>query len=204
MILLNIILSDVLPMYKICLNDKSLARQRELENGFLEYLNEESIFKLEISDLCRYLEIPRKTFYRYFGSREDALFALIDHRLEDMVQYLLTFQQADVKDPKQLSYHFFTFWRGQQRFLDILNENLLLSILTTRAVLRAGKPSDSEQMSYDISEMNTPESYMTNFATSGMMSMMLQWYHSGFQMDIDQLSQIGATMLTQPIFKANT
>lgn len=188
-------------MYKICLNEKSLARQREMENGFLEYLDEASIFKLEISDLCRRLEIPRKTFYRYFGSREDALFALIDHRLEDMEQYLLTSLQADAKDPKQISYHFFTFWRGQQRFLDILNKNLLLSILTNRAVLRAEQSLDDAQIGRSIPNTNSAKSYMSNFAISGMMSMMLQWYHSGFQMDVDKLSEIAAAMLTQPIFQ---
>lgn len=36
-----------------------------------------------IMELCSWLDIPRKAFYRYFSSKEGALYALIDHTLMD-------------------------------------------------------------------------------------------------------------------------
>lgn len=76
-------------MYKICQTEKSLRRQRELENGFLDYLATVSFNQVTIAELCRHLQIPRKTFYRYFDTKEDILYALIDHRLADMDEYVI-------------------------------------------------------------------------------------------------------------------
>ncbi len=41
-----------------------------------------------IMELCSWLDIPRKAFYRYFSSKEGALYALIDHTLMDLLDAL--------------------------------------------------------------------------------------------------------------------
>ena len=66
----------------------------ELDNITLEkktkFLPMRSIYSLQlkayleeisVSDLCDRLNIPRKSFYRYFSSKDGALFALLDHTL---------------------------------------------------------------------------------------------------------------------------
>jgi AcrR family transcriptional regulator len=70
-------------MYKICHTEESSRRQRELEQGFLELLRSQSYDKLTLTELCRRLNVPRKSFYRYFPTKEDCLLALIDHTLAD-------------------------------------------------------------------------------------------------------------------------
>jgi len=70
-------------MYKICHTEESSRRQRELEQGFLNMLQIQTYDKITLTELCRQLHIPRKTFYRYFPTKEDCLLALIDHTLSD-------------------------------------------------------------------------------------------------------------------------
>ena len=70
-------------MYKICHTKESAQRQRELERGLLDALGRQPYDKITLTDLCRELQIPRKTFYRYFPVKDDCLLALIDHTLSD-------------------------------------------------------------------------------------------------------------------------
>ena len=181
-------------MYKICRTEKSLNRQRQLEDGLLEYMDVVPFFKMEITDLCRHLNIPRKTFYRYFGSKEDALYALIDHRIGDMNNYV---RECKQKFGQDRTASFFTFWKEQHRFLDILNRNYLGGVLMMRAVHQNNIPM--EYGGYEGVGGETEEDYLTIFLISGMMTMMVQWYQSGFKKSIAELSEISEYLFRTPI-----
>lgn len=175
-------------MYKICKTEKSLQRQRELEEGFLSYMETVLFFEIEIADLCRFLNIPRKTFYRYFGSREDALYALVDHRLHDLEHYVCRGQLLSAIPPREQAIRYFTFWKEQKRFLDILGRNYLLNTLLARAVLPENIPEGLLDSS--ILEKDSSDSYLFNFCSTGTLAMMLQWHNSGYQKEIHEMADI--------------
>ena len=56
-------------------------RQRELEYGLLAAMALHQYDEITVSDLCDRMQIPRKSFYRYFSSKEGALHALLDQKL---------------------------------------------------------------------------------------------------------------------------
>ena len=60
-------------MYKICHTEESSRRQRELEAGLLEAIKNFPYEKITLTELCPQLNIPRKSFYRYFPTKEDCL-----------------------------------------------------------------------------------------------------------------------------------
>ena len=68
-------------MYKLCKTEQSANRQRQLEQGLLSMMAETQYDQISVSDLCTYLQVPRKSFYRYFTSKDGALHALVDHTL---------------------------------------------------------------------------------------------------------------------------
>ena len=70
-------------MYKICKTEQSSQRQRQIEQGLFQLMRIMRYEDISISDLCEKLQIPRKTFYRYFSGKDGALYALIDHILID-------------------------------------------------------------------------------------------------------------------------
>lgn len=180
-------------MYKVCRTEKSLSRQRELENGFLEYLDTVSFLEIEISDLCRHLNIPRKTFYRYFGSKEDALYSLVDHRFADLNRYVQEKQKQMNTDHRENALLYFSFWKEQKRFLDILVKNYLVSVLMARAVMPLNMPA--ECLYTPMVEKDSPDNYIFNFWSTGTLAMMLQWYASGFQKDVGELADITSRLL---------
>ena len=68
-------------MYKLCKTEQSAARQRQLEQGLLQVMSTSRYEDINVSGLCQKMGIPRKSFYRYFSSKDGALHALIDHTL---------------------------------------------------------------------------------------------------------------------------
>ena len=56
-------------MYKLCKTEQSAQRQRSLEEGLLPAMKTKRYEEITISDLCSQMEIPRKSFYRYFPAR---------------------------------------------------------------------------------------------------------------------------------------
>lgn len=183
-------------MYKICRTEKSLARQRELEKGFLDYLENNSFFDMEVAELCRYLNIPRKTFYRYFGTKEDTLFALIDHKLLDMDQY-----NFRINGPKpslrQDAVSYFTFWKEERRFLDILKKNHLLGYLFVR--INTQEVAEMREEFFQSHGLTISNLYVYNFHMSGNLSLIIRWYDSGFQKTISEMADLMEVIYSTPL-----
>ena len=68
-------------MYKLCKSEQSATRQKQLEQGLLKVMLTQRYEDISVSDLCTAMDIPRKSFYRYFSGKDGALHALIDHTM---------------------------------------------------------------------------------------------------------------------------
>lgn len=181
-------------MYKLCKTEQSSARQRELELGLLEVMKQQRYEDITVSDLCARLQIPRKAFYRYFSSKDGALFALLDHTM-------LAFSFMDplpgptntLRDLER----FFTFWYTQKTLLDALAKSNLSGILVERATALA------------LRERMMPRSFLPlqaetqtialSFAVCGIMSMVIQWHHTGFLQTPQEMTQLSKMLLTKPL-----
>lgn len=186
-------------MYKACKTEQSAARQRELEQGLLAAMISHPFDEISISDLCTQIGIPRKSFYRYFSSKEGALHALLDHTLMEIETSHLT---AEEKKPLSLTKElerFFQDWKNQKPLLDALNRSGLSSMLIERAVALAllnsiGTPNPPLSL-----EAVQQKEHTTAFLVCGLMSTILQWHVNGFKETPDQMAQIAFRLLTQPL-----
>ena len=148
-------------MYKLCKTEQSAARQRELEEGLLNIMLSRHYDEISVSELCDQLNVPRKSFYRYFSGKDGALHALIDHTL--------------------LEYEGFQI------------------VLVTRSIDHA------------LSDVGMPHRFLhqkeraarqhaTMFGVCGLMSMILDWHHRGYDLSARQMSEIAVKLLTEPLF----
>lgn len=190
-------------MYKLCKTEQSAQRQRQLEEGLLRAMSTVRYEEITVSDLCRQMEIPRKSFYRYFTSKDGALHALIDHTLMEFEGAV----DADVYVPGEKRSltrdleRFFRFWQNRKTLLDALERSDMSGILIKRAIDYAltevvfpGRflPGESRQT----------QNHVVMFGVCGLMSMMLQWHKSGFEESLQDLARVAARLLTQPLFPA--
>lgn len=186
-------------MYKACKTEQSAIRQRELEQGLLAAMSSHPFDEISISDLCTQIGIPRKSFYRYFSSKEGALHALLDHTLMEIATNHLT---AEEKTPLSLTKElerFFQDWKNQKPLLDALNRSGLGNVLIERAVELAVSSSIGTSNRLLARDADQQKGHATAFLICGLMSTVLQWHHSGYQESPAQMAQIAFRLLTQPL-----
>ena len=184
-------------MYKQCTTDTTTARQRKLEQCFLELLKTSSYENITVLDICASANVPRGMFYRYFDSKKDALDALIDHTL---LEYMTTtnFAENALSDDPLGIRALLLYWKDQKPLLDALKRNHLEALLFERSIryctveepilsrhlLLAGNPADLEVISFCI---------------NGVISSIIVWYESGFAKPPEEMAHILCKLLTGPI-----
>lgn len=186
-------------MYKLCKTEQSAQRQRELEQGLLMAMSTHQYEEISVSDLCDQMNIPRKSFYRYFSSKDGALHALIDHTLLEYEGF-----SARTASPVKRTYQsdlerFFRFWKEQKPLLDALERSGISGILVTRSIDHAmtdiGMPSR-----FLPQEQKLAREHATMFGVCGLMSMVLNWHHSGYTLGESQIAAIAVELMTKPLF----
>lgn len=180
-------------MYKLCKTEQSTARQRELERGLLELMKQQRYEDISVSELCAGIGIPRKAFYRYFSSKDGALFALLDHTMMEFSFSELTAGGTALADLER----FFFFWYGQKELLDVLKQSNLSGILVERATALALRermmPQSMIRLDADV------QSVALSFAVCGIMSMVIQWHHMGFRQTPQEMTQLSKLLLNKPL-----
>lgn len=186
-------------MYKICRSEQSASRQRKLEKGLLQMMLQKNYEDISVSDLCDAMQIPRKSFYRYFASKDGALYALIDHTMEDFFRMPAS-EKADKRGAIGDLDLFFTFWYENRALLDALQRSRLSGILVERAntfALQEGLlPAKFKAVPSQMQQI------ALSFAVSGLLSMVLNWHQQGFMISPAEMTRLAVNMLTSPLINA--
>ena len=181
-------------MYKLCKTEQSAQRQRELENGLLDAMLTRNYEDISISDLCDHLQIPRKSFYRYFSSKDGAFHALLDHTLQ-----ACSAEISGETDAMQFFEQYFQFWLDHKKLLDALERSGLSGNLVERTI--SGALQDhafTNQLIRRFPDMNCH--YAALFIVSGLMALMIQWHHNGCKESPREIAATVAHLLTDPLY----
>ena len=183
-------------MYKNCQTEQSALRQRELEQGLLQLMLRRNYEDISVSDLCEQMNIPRKSFYRYFSGKDGALYSLIDHTLADFYQMPVPAKKTRGNAIGDLDL-FFAFWYNNKSFLDALQRSSLSGILVQRASSFALREGFLPQKFKLIPEQE--QEIALSFAVCGLMAMTLNWHAQGFFISPDEMTRLAVNMLTTPL-----
>lgn len=173
-------------MYKNCNTEESVHRQRQLEHCLLELMTDLPYAGITIGHICEKVGISRKSFYRYFGSKDGCLHALLDHTIMDASTYYLSGNNAD--DSQAFYIRIFEFWKKQKPLLDALEKNgesLQLLQRMIRYILEE-EPEYARHMG--IPEHNVMEHIVYN--VSGIMGLVLTWHHAGYPKSANQMGNL--------------
>ena len=186
-------------MYKLCKTEQSARRQRELEQGLLAAMSTHHYEEITVSDLCEQMNIPRKSFYRYFSSKDGALHALIDHTLLEFEGFSSVDANA-VRRTYQIDLErFFRFWKERKNLLDALARSGISGTLVLRSIDHALSDVGMPVRFLSHQERITRE-HATMFGVCGLMSMVLNWHLNGFALSESQMAAIAVELLTKPLF----
>ena len=186
-------------MYKLCKTEQSAQRQRQLEDGLLQMMSLKRYEEISVSELCEYMQVPRKSFYRYFSSKDGALYALLDHTLMGYEGFTGAYRQGVARSLQKDLERFFLFWVRHKDLLDALQRSGMSGILIERSITHA------------LSEMVIPKRFLpqdseetvrhvTMFCVCGLMSMVLSWHHEGYRQTAEKMASIACRLLDKPLF----
>lgn len=179
-------------MYKICHAEEASRRQRELERGFLDALGNRPYEKIKLTELCRELQIPRKSFYRYFPTKEDCLLSLIDHVLSDCNDIALRGWDGSTALDEQVQLQFFRYWKENTAFLDAIQENGLQHLLLDRTAVIV------DQMKEKTAGNSFARDQVEYFVAHGLMTTVLRWHRFGFQSSPEEMAAVFGRLLASP------
>ena len=187
-------------MYTMCVTEKTAEQQKQFEQCFLQMMMEYHYDEITISDLCEQMDIPRKSFYRYFSSKDGALHALIDHTLLDFEQHTGILSGNAAGDAHQDLRHFFEFWHQRKQLLDALERSGLSGVLVQRAIAQA--QNEYVLPRYPTSaEVRQIQSHAITFSICGLMSMVTRWHRSGYAESVQEMANIATALLTKPLIQ---
>ena len=184
-------------MYKLCKTEQSAERQRELELALADMMMQQRYEEISVSEFCSYVGIPRKAFYRYFSSKDGALYALIDHTMLEYERYRHPSSGLDAKLLLREVEKFYQFWMQQKKVLDALEFSGLSGILMERAIAAVDNGSLTRQ---GVSARNdVTQRQIARFVISGLMVMIVTWHHEGFRESPREMAELTLQMLNRPL-----
>jgi len=186
-------------MYKLCKTEQSAQRQRELERGLLAAMSIHQYEEISVSDLCDQMGIPRKSFYRYFSSKDGALHALIDHTLLEFESFPTVLKPGEKRTYQKDLERFFLFWMSQKPLLDALERSGISGVLVTRSIDHALSDAGAPRR-FQPQDERIAREHATTFGVCGLMSVILNWHHSGYKLRPEQMAEIAVQLLTKPLF----
>ena len=182
-------------MYKLCKTEQSANRQREIEQGLLRLMQTHRYENISVSDLCEYMQIPRKSFYRYFSGKDGALYALLDHTMLEF--YEDTYQNHSNSSQLGDLDQYFVFWYDHRSLLEALEHSGLSGILVERATSLAIKERLMPGYLRNL-DLKTQEVAMA-FSVCGLLSMVIQWHKQGYSVSPKEMTKIATMLLTRPL-----
>lgn len=174
-------------MYKHCATEESAQRQRQLEQCLLELMLTENYPQITISHICDRAGISRKSFYRYFSSKEGCLYALLDHAVFDGASYYLPDHRSD-QSTRIILERFFLYWKEKYTLLDALLRNNLSLLLVERMMYYIAQEEQEFRIFLRNPEEDAHERSM--FYVGGIMAVVLDWHQRGYQKSIQQMSKV--------------
>ncbi|MBQ8528413.1 MAG: TetR/AcrR family transcriptional regulator [Clostridia bacterium] len=186
-------------MYKICKTESSARRQREIENCLLELMSIKRYEDITITELSEKMNMPRKAFYRYFDSKDDALYALIDHTMAEYSGFTVDKSQEPNRSLRRELEEYFKFWISKQYLLNALDRSGLVGTLIERNISYPVKDVIMLEKFLPDEDRDISESIF-KFAFSGLVYTMINWYRDGFATSTQDMAKVACRMLREPLF----
>lgn len=171
-------------MAKKCVTEKTAIRQRWIESGLQEMMLQKKYSDISVTDLCRHLQLSRRSFYRYFDDLDDVLNSLLDHTFENLV---ISPQEPTVEELERT----LRFWVERKDLMDALYFGGVIE-----------KLFDFSLRYTDFSKEEHPvQRDRQVFIIGGFMSLLISWYQDGFRKSSEEMAGISYQMLYEPFLK---
>ena len=186
-------------MYKLCKTEQSAKRQREIEKVLFDLMMKKSYPDITVTEICDALSMPRKAFYRYFDSKDDTLYALIEHTMAEYGGFTGNEASEGVRTLRREIEKYFVFWQDHRLLLDALyKNNMLEKIIDVSIAFPVNDMVSIKKFLPDDTDWAREKIF--KFAVCGLVFQMLDWYKDGFKTSVSDMARLSCRTLSKPLF----
>ena len=158
-----------------------------MEQCLLDLMADIPYAHITIGQICEQAGVSRKSFYRYFDSKDGCLHALLDHIIIDGAAYYIPGADAQEFDAS-FCVRIFEYWQQQTPLLDALEKNSQ-SLQILQRLVRYILTEEAGYAHYmGIARSNAMEHVV--FTVSGVMGLVLTWHHEGYPKTAAQMGEL--------------
>ena len=161
--------------------------EKAFVNALLKLMKEKPYNQISVSELSETAQYDRRTYYRYYTSKDDILFSycavLLSKMAKDMSSNPLTPQSGFLS--------FFKFWDNNREFLDLLYKQNLLYYLGEKLdqlLYEQVGLKVHDDLPTQLSEVSEFSRYAYYFTLGGLWQMLILWIRDGMKLTPEQLT----------------
>ena len=177
----------------------ALKRRAQLEAALLALMRTRGYAQITVTDICREADIPRRTFYHYFDSKEAVLRAVVESMLNEcFLEVMLEFDRG-YEVMKESLVRNFRYWQGEAREkLDLLLDNGLSGEMMQCALRwleseHLGLPHRSGVSDKELE-------LITMVGTSGFFTLLMYWRRNNYRETPEEMADFSVQVLSEPLF----
>ena len=158
-----------------------------LEEALFDLLaTKKSLHNISIAELSENAQIARRTFYRYYHSKEEVLTNYLDRLIQD---YIIELQTEKLTNFEDLVNFFFRYWSQYTESLKILQNANLLVLILQRSYDKLPDAYSTVMAPWHITNTNKRQiTYDIRFITGGLYNIFDEWLKTAYQtMPVNEL-----------------
>ena len=154
--------------------------KRYFIESFCLLLYENEYRNISIAAIAQKAGFARRTFYRYFKSKDDVLAETLDEIFDEYSEEIIGEQDVSLNNIAKV---FFKFWSRRLAFLEALDRSKLLPFLLD--VMNKKIPLIYHHINGDTDEYGDKEErrYVLTFGIGGFWNLLILWMRDGAEKD---------------------
>ncbi|MBO6207595.1 MAG: TetR/AcrR family transcriptional regulator C-terminal domain-containing protein [Lachnospiraceae bacterium] len=156
-------------------------------NALLSLMEEKPYNQISVSELSELAEYDRRTYYRYFTSKDDILFSHCSALLAEMAASM----SATPLTPKSGFLSFFKFWNDHRDFLALLYKQNLIHFLgekLDRLLYQQVGLKVHDDLPDELTLVSEFSRYAYYFTLGGLWHVLVLWIRDGMTLTPEQLT----------------
>ncbi|SMG57716.1 TetR/AcrR family transcriptional regulator [Paenibacillus aquistagni] len=160
-------------------NPSAIRSQKWLTEALLLLMEEKPYKSITVKELTERSDLARQTFYQLFDSKEE----ILEYHLDHLFQIFLHEMHKTMLTTSELVRLYFAFFEQHERFIRLLIQNDLISILNNKFNSYLGEIMSLLELEQDA-ELDR---YAVAFLSSGLVGLLVYWFDDKKALTIDKL-----------------
>jgi len=180
--------------------ERAVQQQRCICDALVRLMEDQEYTQVTVCDICESAEVPRRTFYYYFDSKDEVLEHLLDTLVRECTLETMLPTGVDRLFLQGSFAKFFRFWRDSRGAeLKALLKNGFASRLIDRSVDWIRTESLwAEEISKKITGLDVMG---TQIGATVVFYVLFYWCKGGFVQPEDEVAAYTTDLLTRPLYR---